>query len=80
MQLSNVQTLGGLKHGRVVIDVLNEDCHWQVRCAAVPAVTRQPEPKQILVLLFTIFYYTALAVDMMYVVIKGDEHKVCSFL
>ena len=43
-----------LKHGRVVIDVLNEDRHWEVGGGAVPTVTRQTEPKQILVM--TILY------------------------
>ena len=52
-QLSMSRTLR-LKHGWVVIDVLNEHSHRQVRGAAVPAVTSQTEPKQILVI--TIFY------------------------
>ena len=39
-----IQTLG-LKHGRVVIDVLNEDCDGQVGGGAVPPVTRQTEPE-----------------------------------
>ena len=38
-----IQTLR-LKHGRVVIDVLNEDCDGQVGGGAVSAVTRQTEP------------------------------------
>ena len=59
-QLSMSRTLR-LKHGWVVIDVLNEHSHRQVRGAAVPAVTSQTEPKQILVI--TIFYCG-----------KGDGH------
>ena len=43
-----------LKHGRVVVDVLNEHRHRQIRRGAVPTVTRQTEPKQIVVI--TIFY------------------------
>ena len=44
-----IQTLR-LKHGRVVIDVLNEDCNRQVGGGAVSPVTGQTEPrhKQIL--------------------------------
>ena len=52
-QLSMSRTLR-LKHGWVVIDVLNEDRHWEVGGGAVPPVTRQTEPKQILVM--TILY------------------------
>ena len=39
-----IQTLR-LKHGRVVIDVLNEDCDRQVGGGAVSPVTRQTEPQ-----------------------------------
>ena len=83
MQLSNVQTLR-LKHGRVVIDVLNEDCYWQIRCAAVSTITRQPEPGTNKYLSHYLQYFivqhTEEVGDLMYVVIKGDEHKVSSFL
>ena len=44
LQSAIIQTLR-LKHGRVVIDVLNEDCDRQVGGGAVPPVTRQTEPE-----------------------------------
>ena len=88
MQLSNVRTLR-LKHGRVVIDVLNEDCYWQVRAAAVSSLTRQTEPKQILSHYLQYFIVRrrrrilalvdGVAVDLMYVVMKARNTKQARF-
>ena len=33
-----------LEDGRVVVDVLDEDSHWEVSCAAVPPSASQTEP------------------------------------